>query len=62
MTYYNGVYHNWNVNHIRRYVNKFTFRLKDGNVQIDTMERIAVLTIASFGKRLTYASLIGAEK
>ena len=43
MTYYNGVYHNWNVNHIRRYVNEFTFCLKDGNVQIDTMERIAVL-------------------
>ena len=54
---YNGVYHNWSVKHMQRYINEFTFRLNDGNVQIDTMDRISELVRQSVGKRLTYAEL-----
>ncbi len=33
---YNGVYHNWSVKHLHRYVDEFTFRLNEGNCKIDT--------------------------
>ena len=30
---YYGTYHNWSVKHMHRYVNEFTFRLNDGDLQ-----------------------------
>ena len=44
---------------MQRYINEFTFRLNDGNVQVDTMDRIAELTKQAFGKRLSYEKLTG---
>ena len=32
---YNGVYHQWSAKHMARYVNEFTFRLNEGNVNND---------------------------
>ena len=55
---YNGVYHNWSKKHMTAYVNEFTFRLNDGNCQIDTLDRISSLCAGSIGKRLTYKNLI----
>ena len=55
---YNGVYHNWSAKHCQRYVNEFTFRLNEGNVKIDTMDRIESLLLNSIGKRLEYRELI----
>lgn len=55
---YNGVYHKMSVKHLGRYVDEFTFRLNEGNVQIDTIDRMASLGRAIGNKRLTYAELI----
>jgi len=53
-----GVYHHASDKHLHRYVDEFTFRLNDGNVQRHTLQRLESLTQASFGKRLTYKALI----
>ena len=55
---YNGVYHNFSVKHIGRYVDEFAFRLNEGNVQRHTIERMVSLAQNAVGKRLTYARLI----
>jgi len=55
---YNGVYHNWTVKHMSRYINEFTFRLNQGNCRIDTVDRIKAVCSASAGKRLTYKNLV----
>ena len=54
---YNGTYHNWSEKHCRAYVDEFTFRLNEGNVQIDTLDRIGSLFGAMDGKTITYAEL-----
>ena len=54
---YNGVYHNWSRKHTRAYVDKFTFRLNEGNCRIDTEDRLASLFKAMVGKRITFADL-----
>ncbi len=56
---YHGVYHNWSVKHMQRYTNEFAFRLNEGNVKRDTMDRLRSLSQALVGKRLTYAGLVG---
>ena len=48
---YYGTYHNWSVKHMRRYVNQFTFQLNDGDVQLDTLDRMVSLSQALCGKR-----------
>jgi transposase-like protein len=53
-----GVYHHASEKHLHRYVDEFTFRLNDGNVERHTLDRLESLTTASFGKRLTYKALI----
>ena len=54
---YNGVYHHWSFKHMARYVNEFTFRLNEGNVERHTLERLDSLVTGAFGKRLTYQRL-----
>ena len=50
---FNGVYHNWSEKHCDRYVDEFTFRLNEGNCQIDTLDRIYIdpvlISITSVG-------------
>ncbi len=53
----NGVYHHVDKKHLARYVNEFTFRLNDGNVERTSQQRIASLLDASIGKRLTFEDL-----
>ena len=55
---YYGTYHHGNMKHTHRYVNEFTFRLNDGGVQRDTVDRIASLSQALCGKRLRYQDLV----
>jgi hypothetical protein len=53
-----GVYHSFNVKHLQRYLNEFTFRLNSGNVRVHTLDRIDALLGMCVGKRLTYAALV----
>ena len=42
-----------------RHVDEFTFRLNEGNCEIDTEDRLASLFRAMVGKKITYAELTG---
>jgi transposase-like protein len=55
---YVGTFHNISVKHLALYVNEFTFRLNDGNVKINLMDRISSMICGTMGKRLTYKELI----
>lgn len=37
---FNGTYHSWSKKYCRAYVNKFTFRLNESNVERDTQDRL----------------------
>jgi len=52
-----GVYHHASRKHLQRYVDEFTFRLNEGNVQRHSLERLASFVDRIVGKRLTYARL-----
>lgn len=54
---FNGTYHNWSKKHCRAYVDEFTFRLNEGNCEIDTEDRLAALFRAMDGKTITYEKL-----
>lgn len=54
---FNGVYHNWSKKHCRAYVDEFTFRLNEGNCEIDTEDRLDSLFKAMVGKTITYKEL-----
>lgn len=52
-----GVYHQFSVRHLQRYVDEFTYRLNEGNVRVHTLDRIDALIRKTNGVRLTYANL-----
>ena len=54
---YVGTYHHWSEKHLQRYVTEFMGR--NNARPLDTMEQMASMALASNGKRLTYAALIG---
>ena len=58
----NGVYHHVSPKHLNRYVQEFTFRLNDGNVERHSLDRITSLLAASIGQRLTWNKLVSGEK
>ncbi len=52
-----GVYHHASPKHLGRYVDEFTFRLNDGNVKRQSMQRVDSLLRGAVGRRITYAEL-----
>jgi transposase-like protein len=55
---YYGIYHQFSVKHMQRYVDEFTFRLNEGNCKVHTMTRIDALIAKTHGVRITYKALI----
>ena len=55
---YNGTFHNISTKHLARYVDEFAFRLNEGNVEVDTIDRMDAMAKAVGGKRITYRELI----
>ena len=55
---FNGIYHNFSKKHLQRYIDKFTFRLNQGNCRIDTIERIESLFNNMFGKKISCKELV----
>ena len=49
-----GTYHHVSFKHLHRYVNEATFRLNDGNCEVDTVERMRTLVSGMDGKRIPY--------
>jgi transposase-like protein len=54
---YYGIYHQFTVKHMQRYVDEFAFRLSEGNCGVHTMQRIDALIAKTDGVRLTYKAL-----
>ena len=54
----NGVYHHTSIKHLSRYVGEFAFRLNEGNVEVDTLDRIGAVVGRFSGRRITYKQLI----
>jgi transposase-like protein len=54
-----GTFHHVSEKHLGRYVNEFTFRLNEGNVERHTLQRLESFVDGTAGKRLTYKRLIG---
>ncbi len=55
---FHGTFHHISKKHLSRYVDEFTFRLNEGNVKIDTLDRMKKVVKNATGKRLTYKELI----
>ncbi|MDE0004800.1 MAG: IS1595 family transposase [Rhodospirillaceae bacterium] len=53
-----GTWHHVSPKHLRRYVNEATFRLNEGNCEIDTLDRMRLFAEGMHGKRLSYDKLI----
>ncbi|MEM1403118.1 MAG: IS1595 family transposase [Pseudomonadota bacterium] len=54
---YYGTYHQFSVKHLARYVDEFTFRLNEGNVRIDTIDRMKSMVRGGKGKQISYRQL-----
>ena len=53
-----GTYHHVSVKHLPRYIDEFSFRLNEGNCNVDTIDRMEALVKGFDDKRLTYKNLI----
>lgn len=54
---HDGTFHQISTKHLHRYINEFSFRLNEGNVSKDTIDRMSSLCENIAGKRLTYKEL-----
>ena len=55
---FHGTFHHFSNKHLSRYVDEFCFRLNEGNVEIDTIDRMTSVCRKMIGKRLTYRELV----
>jgi transposase-like protein len=54
-----GTFHHVSDKHLARYLDEFTFRFNEGNVERHTLRRLDSFVGGTAGKRLTYKRLIG---
>ena len=55
---YTGTYHHFDLKHMQRYLNEFTFRLNEGNCEVDTIDRMEAWARGIGGKRIPYRELV----
>lgn len=53
-----GTWHHVSVKHLQRYINEASFRLNEGNCQVDTVDRMQALAAGMKGKRIPYQELV----
>ena len=53
-----GTWHHVSVKHLARYVNEVSFRLNEGNCEVDTLDRMESLIRRIGGRRLRYKDLV----
>jgi hypothetical protein len=53
-----GIYHSFSAKHLPLCLSEFMFRLNEGNVIIDMIDRLRSLVKGVVGKRLTYKMLV----
>lgn len=53
-----GTWHHVSPKHLARYVNEATFRLNEGNCEVNTIDRMEAFAEGLHGKRLRYVDLI----
>ncbi len=49
----NGIYYGWSKKHMWAHINEFTFRLNEGNCEIDTTQRLDAVFRGLVGKTIT---------
>lgn len=53
-----GTWHHISPKHLERYINEVTFRLNEGNCEVDTIDRMDAIVVSMQGKRLKYRELV----
>ena len=53
-----GTWHHVSVKHLQRYINEASFRLNEGNCQVDTVDRMQAVAHGMIGKRIPYRDLV----
>ncbi len=53
-----GTWHQVSVKHLQRYINEASFRLNEGNCEVDTVDRMRSLAFGMKGKRIPYRELV----
>ena len=53
-----GTWHHVSIKHLQRYIDEATFRLNDGNCEVDTIDRITAVVTRMGGKRVPYRDLV----
>ena len=54
----NGTWHHVSPKHLRRYVDEASFRLNDGNCEVDTLDRMAALVRRLTDSRIPYEGIV----
>ena len=54
----NGTWHHVSIKHLQRYIDEATFRLNEGNCEVDTVDRMLAVISRIGGKRVPYRELV----